>query len=68
VTSISIYPSHLFNKQKNKMTNKKPTKEQIYKDKIKAEILEFFQLNEETAWSLKPLPSVTVKPKTFLGI
>jgi ribonuclease R len=34
------------------MTNKKPTKEQIYKDKIKAEILEFFQLNEETAWSL----------------
>lgn len=36
----------------NKMTNKKPTKEQIYKDKIKAEILEFFQLNEETAWSL----------------
>lgn len=36
----------------NKMTDKKPTKEQIYKDKIKAEILEFFQLNEETAWSL----------------
>lgn len=34
------------------MTNKKPTKEQIYKDKFKAEILEFFQLNEETAWSL----------------
>ena len=34
------------------MTDKKPTKEQIYKDKIKAEILEFFQLNEETAWSL----------------
>ncbi len=34
------------------MTNKKPTKEQLYKDKIKAEILEFFQLNEETAWSL----------------
>ncbi len=34
------------------MTNKKPTKEQIYKDRIKAEILEFFQLNEETAWSL----------------
>lgn len=34
------------------MTNNKPTKEQIYKDKIKAEILEFFQLNEETAWSL----------------
>ena len=37
---------------KNKMIDKKPTKEQIYKDKIKAEILEFFQLNEETAWSL----------------
>ena len=37
---------------KNKMTNKKPTKEQVYKDKFKAEILEFFQLNEETAWSL----------------
>ena len=34
------------------MTDKKPTKEQIYKDKIKAEILEFFQVNEETAWSL----------------
>ena len=34
------------------MTNKKPTKEQIYKDKFKTEILEFFQLNEETAWSL----------------
>ncbi len=34
------------------MIDKKPTKEQIYKDKIKAEILEFFQLNEETAWSL----------------
>jgi ribonuclease R len=34
------------------MTNKKPTKEQIYKDRIKAEILDFFQLNEETAWSL----------------
>ena len=34
------------------MTNKKPTKEQVYKDKFKAEILEFFQLNEETAWSL----------------
>ena len=34
------------------MTNNKPTKEQIYKDKIKAEILEFFQVNEETAWSL----------------
>ena len=34
------------------MTDKKPTKEQLYKDKIKAEILEFFQLNEETAWSL----------------
>lgn len=34
------------------MTNKKPTKEQVYKDKFKTEILEFFQLNEETAWSL----------------
>jgi ribonuclease R len=34
------------------MTDKKPAKEQLYKDKIKAEILEFFQLNEETAWSL----------------
>ena len=34
------------------MIDKKPTKEQLYKDKIKAEILEFFQLNEETAWSL----------------
>ena len=34
------------------MIEKKPTKEQQYKDKIKAEILEFFQLNEETAWSL----------------
>ncbi len=34
------------------MTNKKPTKEQQYKDKFKSEILEFFQLNEETAWSL----------------
>jgi len=34
------------------MTNNKPTKEQTYKDKIKAEILDFFQLNEETAWSL----------------
>ena len=34
------------------MTNKKLTKEQIYKDKFKTEILEFFQLNEETAWSL----------------
>ena len=34
------------------MTNKKPTKEQVYKDKFKTEILEFFQLNEDTAWSL----------------
>jgi len=34
------------------MINNKATKEQLYKDKIKAEILDFFQLNEETAWSL----------------
>lgn len=48
------YPldKHTYLTKKHKMTDKKPTKEQIYKDKIKAEILEFFQLNEETAWSL----------------
>ncbi|MES2518803.1 MAG: RNB domain-containing ribonuclease [Bacteroidota bacterium] len=34
------------------MTNQKTSKEQSYKDKIKGEILEFFQLNEDTAWSL----------------
>jgi ribonuclease R len=34
------------------MTNKKQTKEQAYKAGIKAEILDFFQLNEDSAWSL----------------
>jgi ribonuclease R len=56
---------------KNKMTNKKPTKEQIYKDKIKAEILEFFQLNEETAWSLNQVHKAFAvrdrKTKDFFG-
>jgi ribonuclease R len=36
------------------MTDKK-TKEQVYKAGIKAEILEFFQLNEETPWSLNQI-------------
>ena len=53
------------------MTNKKPTKEQIYKDKIKAEILEFFQLNEETAWSLNQVHKAFAihdrKTKDFFG-
>ena len=53
------------------MTNKKPTKEQIYKDKFKAEILEFFQLNEETAWSLNQVHKAFAihdrKTKDFFG-
>ena len=36
------------------MTDKQ-TKEQAYKAGIKAEILEFFQLNEETPWSLNQI-------------
>ena len=34
------------------MTDLKPSKEQNFRSRIKAEILEFFQLNEDTAWSL----------------
>ncbi|MEA5459679.1 RNB domain-containing ribonuclease [Arcicella sp. LKC2W] len=34
------------------MTELKPSKEQNFRSRIKAEILEFFQLNEDTAWSL----------------
>ena len=53
------------------MTDKKPTKEQLYKDKIKAEILEFFQLNEETAWSLNQVHKAFAihdrKTKDFFG-
>jgi ribonuclease R len=45
--------THLLEKLINKkMTNKKQTKEQAYKAGIKAEILDFFQLNEDSAWSL----------------
>lgn len=34
------------------MIDLKPKKEQNFRGRIKAEILEFFQLNEDTAWSL----------------
>jgi ribonuclease R len=36
------------------MTDKK-NKEQIYKERVKAEILEFFQLNEDKPWSLNQI-------------
>ena len=53
------------------MTNKKPTKEQVYKDKFKTEILEFFQLNEDTAWSLNQVHKAFVihdrKTKDLFG-